>query len=78
MPPVKEYRPNAGLAANVAKYRALSQTSMEDLAKAVGCSKSTIYAKLTEKKLGNLKLSELRCIARAMRCTLPELLENVK
>lgn len=78
MPKVKEYRPNMVLAANIAKYRAMSGAETKDFAQALGYSESTVYPKLREKGMGNLKLWELRVIAKTMHVSLQELLEGVK
>lgn len=79
MPKVKQYeRLNGVLASNIAKYRALSGTTVKDFARALGFSESTMYPKLREKGMNDLRLWELRLIAQTMHVSLQELLEGVK
>ena len=79
MPKVKQYeRLNGVLAANIAKYRALSGTTVNDFAQALGFSESTMYPKLRENGMNDLRLWELRLIAQTMHVSLQELLEGVK
>ena len=78
MPKVHKYRPNMVLAANIAKYRAMSGTTVKEFAQALGYSESTMYPKLREKGMGDLRLWELRLIAQTMHVSLQELLEGVK
>ena len=57
LPKVKQYTgSNKILASNIAKYRTLTGLGTKDIAQALGYAESTVYPKLREKGMGNLKL----------------------
>lgn len=79
MPKVKQYeRPNMVLAANIAKYKALTGLEVKDFEKVFNATRRTAYRKFEEKNLDRLELRELRGIARKFGISLQELLEGVK
>lgn len=75
MPKVKEYRPNAALMANIVKFMSIQKVGFADLARGMGCAQSTIYKKINENRLGDLRLNELRAIAKVLGVKVEELFD---